>query len=233
MLKVAVYSSKGTKMEDFSLPKEYDKEVNLNLLSQASRVYEDSGHVGLRKAKTRSEVNRTHKKVYKQKGTGGARHGSKNAPIFVGGGIAFGPRPLHRQLSLPQKMRSLAKSMAIALKAKKKEIVLVDGVEKLAKTQEVAQLFAKITKELKGKRFTFAASEENRGAIKFFRNLANTETFSFRNINSMNILRGGLLVVDKSVFEAVKPVKKEVKVEKKETKKVAKKVVKKVIKKTK
>lgn len=228
MLKVSVYSSKGTKLEDFTLPKEFEKEVNLNLLAQASRVYEDLGHFGLRKTKTRSEVNRTKKKVYKQKGTGGARHGSKNAPIFVGGGVAFGPRPISRVLELSQKMRNVAKNMAITLKVKEKEMVLIDGVEKIAKTKEANAVLEKVAKDLNKKKFTFAASEENRGSIKFFRNLANTESISFRNITALNVLKGGILVVDKAVFNQSK---KEVKVEKKEVKKVEKKEVKKVAKK--
>ncbi len=225
MLKVDVYSIKGTKLSDFTLPKRYQIEVNLNLLAQAKRVYEDGSHSGLRKAKTRSEVNRTHKKVYKQKGTGGARHGSKNAPIFVGGGVAHGPRPLRRVLELPRKMKEAALNMAIALKAKNGEMVLVDGVNKIEKTKEVAGFLNKISKEIKGERFVFASAEKNGGSLKFFRNIKGVSSMSFRNVNAFNTLMGGTLVVDKDVFEVVK--------ETKEVKKEIKKAVKKTVKKTK
>ena len=67
-----------------NLPKEFDQKLNMPLLAQAVHVYEERSHVGLRNTKTRSEVNRTTKKIYKQKGTGGARHGSRRANLYVG-----------------------------------------------------------------------------------------------------------------------------------------------------
>ena len=70
----------------------FAKKPNLSILSQAVRVYLSNQRTAQAKSQTRAEVNRTTKKVYKQKGTGGARHGSRRAPIYVGGGIAHGPR---------------------------------------------------------------------------------------------------------------------------------------------
>ena len=67
MLKINTYSIKGTKLADYSLPKEFDIKPNLNLLAQGIRVYEDMSHTGLRKTKTRAEINRTGKKVYNKK----------------------------------------------------------------------------------------------------------------------------------------------------------------------
>jgi len=101
-MKIQNYN-KGAKAGGVILPKEFGIKVNPLLLAQAIYVYEDRAHVGLRKTKTRSEVERTTKKVYRQKGTGGARHGSRRAPIFVGGGVALGPRPLKREVLLNQK----------------------------------------------------------------------------------------------------------------------------------
>jgi len=77
---------------NFSLPKGFDLKKAEKLLVQIVRVFEDRTHFGLNKVKTRSEVNKTRKKLYKQKGTGGARHGAKSAHIFVGGGVAHGPK---------------------------------------------------------------------------------------------------------------------------------------------
>lgn len=197
MLKVNTYSAKGTKLADYSLPKEFTLKANLNLLAQAVRVYEERGHIGLRKTKTRSEVNRTGKKVYKQKGTGGARHGSRRAPIYVGGGVAHGPRPLRRVLILPAKMRVRAKQMAISFKAQNKELVLVDGIGKIKKTSEAAVIFKKLAKIYKAKRFIIAAVEQN----KVFRNLENIKAIPFKNLNAWQILTGGVLIIDKEVFK--------------------------------
>mgnify|MGYP000648566375 CR=1 FL=1 len=204
-MKVKVYSIKGTKLADFALPKEYVVDVNLNLLAQAKRVYEMGSHVGLRKTKTRSEVNKTKKKLYKQKGTGGARHGSKNAPIFVGGGVAHGPRPLKRVLELPKKMKKLALNMALSLRAKNGDLILVDGVNKIKKTKESASFLEKIKKDLKTKRFVVATREME--TLKFFRNIENVLAVNFVNLNTFHILTGGTLILDKDIFEKAKKTK--------------------------
>src|SRR3989344_5966768 len=99
MLKVNLYDSAGKKKEGLSLPKEFEVKPNFRLLAQAYHVYEDRTHLGLAKAKTRGEVRISTKKIYKQKGTGGARHGAKSAPIFVGGGVAHGPKGIKRKLA--------------------------------------------------------------------------------------------------------------------------------------
>lgn len=197
MLKVNTYSAKGTKLSDFNLPKEFDLKPNLNLLAQAARVYEERGHTGLRKAQTRAEVNRTGKKIYKQKGTGGARHGSRRAPIYVGGGVAHGPRPIRRILTLSAKMKAKAKGMAISFKVQNKQVVLVDGIGKIKKTSEAASVLKKLGKAIGAKRFTVALGEGNTA----FRNLEKVDTVLFKNMNAWQILKGGLLVIDKAVFK--------------------------------
>ena len=105
MAKIDLYTIKGVKSGDLTLPKSFDEEINMNTLAQALRIYEERAHPGLRNTKTRSEVNRTTKKVYKQKGTGGARHGSRRANLFVGGGVVFGPRPDRRMLNISDKLK--------------------------------------------------------------------------------------------------------------------------------
>lgn len=206
MLNVPVYSLKGTKLGQMSLPKEYGKDLNLTLLAQAIRVYGDRSHVGLSKTKTRAEVNRTKKKWYRQKGTGGARHGAKSAPIFVGGGVAHGPRPIKRTLKLPAKMKKNSLISAISLKAKNNEIFVLDGFNKLEKTKEVASFLKKLpTQNSKvGKKYTFIVKEENRGARKVVDNFANARVISFRNINPYQVFYGGTLIVDKDIFETKK-----------------------------
>lgn len=200
MAKVDRYSLKGTKMEGVTLPKDFIGEVNLPLLAQARRVYEALMHDGLRKTKTRAEVNRTGKKIYKQKGTGGARHGSRRAPIYVGGGVALGPRPIERQLGLSSKMKAVAKMDAIALKVDSKAVLVLDGVDKVGKTKEASQVFAKLAKITEAKKFTFAFAETNKASVKYFSNLGNVKTVSYRTINAFQILRGGYLVLDGDIF---------------------------------
>jgi len=183
--------------KEFTLPKEFKGKVNLKTLAQAIFVYEERGHVGLRNTKTRSEVNRTKKKVYKQKGTGGARHGSRRANLFVGGGVIFGPRPERRILTLPEGIKNAAKLAAFSAKAKEKEVLALDGLSKLIKTKEAA-LFLR---EAKINKATFVLSEENRASAKFLRNLGNAKVVFYRDINAFNIVTGGTLIIDTQIFK--------------------------------
>src|SRR5579859_4653392 len=164
MLKVENYSAKGTKLTTaLVLPKEWETKSNIALLSQAIRVYGDRAHFGLAKSQTRAEVNRTTKKLYKQKGTGGARHGSRKAPIFVGGGVAHGPRPVSRVLTLPAKMKRKAIGVAITLAVKEGRVVGADMDFK--KTNEAHNFIEKVFG--KDQRVTFLLKKENMNVKKF------------------------------------------------------------------
>lgn len=106
------------------------------LLAQAVRVFLANQRQGNQNAKTRAEINRTRHKLYRQKGTGGARHGDRKAPIFVGGGVAFAPKPREYSLKLPAKMRR--KALDLALKTKKIEKVVLTKMT--GKTKELTKL---------------------------------------------------------------------------------------------
>jgi len=122
----------------------FNVEVNKILLAQGIRVYLANQRQGTSKVKTRSNVNRTTKKWLKQKGTGNARHGSRNAPIFVGGGIAHGPTGL-ANWKLKLTKRSKVQSIVTALSAQKENIVVCDGFNGLSNsTKQAVELIAKI-----------------------------------------------------------------------------------------
>ena len=108
-LSVPVYSLLGRAAGTMILPKEiFGKVVNKKLLAQAVRVYMTNQKNMTASTKTRGEVRGSTAKIQRQKGTGKARHGSIRAPIFVGGGVVFGPRTRQVRLELPQKMRKAA-----------------------------------------------------------------------------------------------------------------------------
>lgn len=199
MLKVQVYSSKGVKGVAVALPKEYDVKPNLNLLAQAIRVYEDRSHFGVARAKTRSEIVRTTKKWYRQKGTGNARHGARSAPIFVGGGKAHGPRPLRRILSLPSQLKKVALYHSIALRAKDGGVVVVDGIAKMSKTGDVAKLLKKITKDFVYKKFSVIVPSELKQG-KAFRNLKSVSVVKKSDMNAYGIYFGGGIIFDKDAL---------------------------------
>jgi large subunit ribosomal protein L4 len=109
----------------FGIAKE---DLNIGLMHQAVVRQQANARLGTHKTKTRSENNRTTAKMYRQKGTGRARHGSRNAPIFVGGGIAHGPIPHKYTKSLPKKMQRAALRHALSSLVHDGQLVVVDSI---------------------------------------------------------------------------------------------------------
>jgi large subunit ribosomal protein L4 len=208
MIKLNTYSAKGTKKTPVSLPKGLKEDVNKKLIAQAARVHEARSHRGLSKVKGRSEVTASTRKIYRQKGTGGARHGARSAPIFVGGGKAHGPKGVKRELSLPKKMAQKALKSAINLKVISGKAFVVDGVPTLKKTKDAASLINKIIsaeKEINDKsRFTFALSRKSREAKLALRNLAKVDVVSFSDLNAHKVYFAGNLLLDKEIFGELK-----------------------------
>lgn len=145
-LSAPFYTKSGNKGEEVLLPKElFGQKPNPVLIAQAVRVFLSNQRKAHAKAKTRGEVNRTTKKVYKQKGTGGARHGSRRAPIYVGGGVAHGPKGIENyKLRMPEKMakKAFVQALSDKLAGDKVAVADIEGIE--AKTKALAQYLKKI-----------------------------------------------------------------------------------------
>ena len=128
-MKVSVFNMAGKEVNSVDLPASiFEAKINRDLMHQALVRQLANARLGTHKAKGRSEVNRTGAKAYRQKGTGNARHGSKRAPIFVGGGVAHGPLPRKYTKQMPRKMRRAALRSALSVKAGNEAIVLVDDL---------------------------------------------------------------------------------------------------------
>ncbi len=128
-MKVSVFNMAGEEVNSVDLPASiFEAKINRDLMHQALVRQLANARLGTHKAKGRSEVNRTGAKAYRQKGTGNARHGSKRAPIFVGGGVAHGPLPRKYTKQMPRKMRRAALRSALSVKAENADIVLVDDL---------------------------------------------------------------------------------------------------------
>lgn len=142
-LHISVLGIDGKVKGTMALPKElFGAAVSPSLLATAVRVYRANQRKGHASTKTRGEVEGSTKKIYRQKGTGRARHGGIRAPIFVGGGIAFGPKPRDYSLSLPKKMRRIALASALTRQYKEGNLMVVDGLETLEpKTKRFADAF--------------------------------------------------------------------------------------------
>lgn len=146
-LSIIVYGLNGEQEKSIELPKEiFGVKVNPKLLAQYVRVYLINQRQGTASTKTRSEVIGSTRKIYRQKGTGKARHGDIKAPIFIGGGIVGGPKPKNYHVRLNKKVRKLAMQMSLSLKTQEKSILgLTDELMKIKpKTKMMADLFKKM-----------------------------------------------------------------------------------------
>src|SRR3989344_9213810 len=164
-----------------ALPKEiFGQEVNKKLLAQALRVYMTNQKTFTASTKTRGEVRGSTAKIYRQKGTGRARHGAIRAPIFVGGGITFGPHPRKVRLNLPQKMKKSALLSALSSKMVDKKILGISGLEKASgKTKEVAKLLEKLSI----KNALFVTDEKIDHIVRAVRNIPK---ISVQTVNMLN-----------------------------------------------
>lgn len=204
MTKLNLYSAKGTKKPAITYPKKLEEKVNLALLAQAIRVYENSQHFGLSKTLSRGEVTASKRKIYRQKGTGRARHGALSAPIFVGGGKAHGPKGVKRALGMPKKMKKKALYISLTLKAKEGKLLVVESIAGLKKTKDAANLIDKIALKEKSfksnSRFTFALSTKNKESGMALRNIPNVTVTRFADLNAHIVHFGGVLIIDKDAL---------------------------------
>ena len=156
---------------------------------------------GTHKIQVRNEVSRTGKKMYKQKGTGGARHGSRRAAQFVGGAKAHGPVVRSHAFDLPKKLRALALKHALSAKAKDGALIVVDSVSiKEAKTAALREQLGKIgvTHAL-----VIAGAEVDNNFKLAARNIPNVDVLPIQGINVYDILRRHKLVLTKAAVDAL------------------------------
>ncbi len=202
-ISVDVRDIAGKAAGKISLPGEmFGAKINPTLMAQAVRVYQFTKRRGTSSTKTRGEVNGTTKKVYRQKGTGRARHGAAKAPIFVGGGITFGPKPRDFSLELPKKMKRGALFSALTYKLSEKRIVVFDGKGLTGKTKEMNG-FVK-TMDLGQKKITVVVDGSTELVSKASGNLKNTTVIRAENLNAYVVLNGGTLFFVRDSIETLK-----------------------------
>jgi len=144
MSKIDLLAINGQKVGSLDLPKEiFEVKINEPLMAQAVRVHLANQRRAKPKVKNRSEIRGSRRKIWRQKGTGRARHGDRYAPIFVGGGRAHGPTGQeNHQLKLTKKMKRRALFAALSLKLKQGEVVAVKDLAKIEpKTRQVIKEF--------------------------------------------------------------------------------------------
>ncbi len=205
-LSVPIYSLAGRSSGTLSLPKEiFGGEVNKKLLAQAIRVYTANTKSQPGHTKTRGEVEGSTAKIYRQKGTGRARHGAIRAPIFVGGGITFGPKSRKVRLELPPKMKKSALLSAFSAKVTDKKIIGVTGIEKASgKTKEMASFLGKVAGKDKQTSTLIVTAEKVDNVSRAVRNMPKVSTLPANLINVYEVLKHDMLMLTKDAVERLK-----------------------------
>lgn len=176
-------------------------EPRVDLLHRMVRYQQLKKMAGTHHAQDRSEVKVTGKKMYRQKGTGGARHANKAAPQFRGGGKAFGPKPRSHAIDLPKKVRALALRHALSAKAKAGELIVLDQASSdEGKTSALKKQFAKL--ELKNALIVDGSDPHEKFALAA-RNLPNIDVLPIEGLNVYDILRRHKLVLTKAAVDAI------------------------------
>ena len=201
-MKLDVIKLDGKKAGSVDLGDEiFGLEPRADILHRVVRWQRNNAQAGTHKVKTRSETSYSTKKIYRQKGTGGARHGDRNAPIFRKGGIYKGPTPRSHGHDLTKKFRKLGLKHALSSKAQAGNLVILDeAVAKEAKTSSLA----KQVKDLGWKKALVidgASVDENFAAAA--RNLGGIDVLPSMGANVYDILKSDTLVITKAGVEAL------------------------------
>lgn len=189
---VTTYSLLGKEAGTMELPKAiFEGEINKALIAQAIRVYTNNEKGHFSNTKTRGEVTGSTRKIYKQKGTGRARHGSIMAPIFVGGGIALGPKSRITNMELPKKMKKAALVAALREKYQTKELSGVDLGKLSGKTKEVGGFLKGVNEQSSSNKKTalIVVSEANEMVQRATRNVQGLSVMTADEINVFEVIK--------------------------------------------
>ncbi|MGZ9083045.1 MAG: 50S ribosomal protein L4, partial [Rhodoplanes sp.] len=156
---------------------------------------------GTHAVKNRAEINRTGKKIYRQKGSGGARHGSARANLFRGGGRSFGPLVRSHAIDLPKKVRALALKHALSAKAQDGGVIVIDKVALAeGKTKTLKGRFAQLGLD---NALIIDGAELDQAFSLAARNLPNIDVLPVQGLNVYDILRRTKLVLTKAALDAL------------------------------
>lgn len=207
-LTVSVYDTNGKEIETIFLPEEMFKaKVNKILMAQAVRVYLANQRQGSASTKTRGEVTGSTRKIYRQKGTGRARHGGIRAPIFVHGGIAHGPKPQDHSLAMPKKMKKAALFSALTTKLVEQSVKIVSGLETLEpKTKIMANVLNHFGLADKKAKILLVTPENIETVTRAGRNLTGVTITSANRLNTYEVLNAKSLIFMKNSIQKMQEV---------------------------
>lgn len=177
----------------------FEVEVNEQVMYEAVRQYLAHQRQGTAKTKGRSEVARTSKKAFRQKGTGGARRGSYRSPIVKGGGTIFGPQPRSYTIGLNKKMKTLARNSALTLKAQEDSIIVIEDFSfESPSTKKFTSLLNSLS--IDGKKVMLLTSEVDKNVYLSSRNLAKSSVLKVDDLNTYKVMNADVILFTESAL---------------------------------
>ena len=202
---VGLFNKEGNKIEDIQLnDKVFAVEVNADAMHQVVVALLANKRQGTQSAKTRAEVRGGGIKPWRQKGTGRARQGSIRAVQWVGGGVAFAPKPRSYRYTLPKKVRRLAMKSALTSKVQNGEMIVLDALNMEApKTKEFVQILKNVNA---AKKALVVTAENNTNVIKSAANVEGVATATVNTINVYDILKYDSFIITTDAVKKVEEV---------------------------
>ena len=205
MLKLNVLNMNGQNVGEIELAESiFNVEVNEHVLYEVVKNQLANKRQGTQSAKTRAEVRGGGRKPWKQKGTGRARQGSTRSVQWVGGGVAFAPKPRSYKYTLPKKVRRLAMKSALSSKVQNSEVIVLDALNMDApKTKEFAQILNNINA---AKKALVVIADKNDNVIKSARNIEGVQTELVNTMNVYDILTYDSFIITTDAVKKVEEV---------------------------
>ncbi len=204
MPKVALKNIAGENIGELELSENiFGAEVNVPVMHEVVRAYLANQRQGTQSVLTRAEVRGGGIKIYKQKGTGRARHASNRAPLFTHGGVVFAPKPRDYRISVNRKVKRIAMKSALTAKVNENEIIVLDAIELAApKTREMV----KVLKAVNAEKALVVLPESNDTVERAARNIPGIKTALVGTLNVYEILKYETLVLTKDAVAKIEEV---------------------------
>ena len=204
MPKTDLYNMEGKVIGEVELSEAlFAAPVNVAAMHLVVRAYLAAQRQGTQSAKTRGEVRGGGRKIYRQKGTGNARHHGNRAPQFRHGGVVFAPKPRDYYLAVPKKVRRLAFKSAMTSRLNDGDIIVVD---ELTLKEGKTKLMAGVLNALKAEKALVVLPERDENVVRATANLADAKTAYVNTLNVYEILNAGKVVLTKNALQAVEEV---------------------------
>ncbi len=205
MANVKVVNMQGAAVGEIVLSDDiFAAEVSVSAMHAVVRAYMNAQRQGTQSAKTRTEVRGGGKKIYRQKGTGNARHHGRRAPQFTHGGVVFAPKPRDYRISVPRKVRRLAMKSALTSKATESEIVVVDNIQLAeAKTKNVVAMLKALGAD---KKALIVTADPDEMVVRASNNIQNVKTTFVGSLNVVDILNCDKFIISQDAVKRVEEV---------------------------